>query len=210
MFGPSVSLEVKLEGAALPPDLPVRLGPMCGNQGARRLGYGATFHRIVRDASLLTGMGRLISAARTKPSVHVLLSFSIVLLTATLSSHGHASSGDAELRAGQRCEVVGPLYAHGVTDDLGSKKISLVSVVPLRLSGPEIVFRRVVPIGSLLTIVGEAPRKPLQFLYPARYIAQISELDAPAGVPVVIDLSRGIEGKPNMLNPEIFRPLPAP
>ncbi|HWI82076.1 hypothetical protein [Ramlibacter sp.] len=134
--------------------------------------------------------------------------FLVVILTVICSSGGLTSSGELGLQEGQRFEIIGTLYAHGVRDDLGSSEISIISVVPLRLSGPEIVFRKLIPVGSTMTIVGKAPKKLFHFLYPDRYIVQISALDAPTDVPIVIDLSRGIEGKPKTLNPAIFKALP--
>lgn len=119
-----------------------------------------------------------------------------------------AVRGSDDLRIGQRYEIVGELYAYGVADDLNSKQLSLISLVPLKLSGPEIISQRLVPPGSILTIVDRGPRRFLAFLYPDRYIVQVTGLDAPRGVPVVIDLSRGIQGKSTSLNPEIFKPCP--
>ena len=124
------------------------------------------------------------------------------------ASEGEANPGKIKLRVGQRYEVVGTLYAHSVKDDPRSKEISIISVVPLRLRGPEIVSHQLIPMGSILTIMTKAPKKVFGFLYPDRYVVQISGIDGPLGVPVIIDLSRGIEGRSNTLNPEIFKALP--
>ncbi|MFZ1318161.1 MAG: hypothetical protein WAQ56_02420 [Candidatus Nitrotoga sp.] len=129
--------------------------------------------------------------------------------TKELQPGSGAASGDSDLQSGQKFKIVGELYAYGVTNDLGTDKLSIISVVPLRLTGPEIISRQLVPIGSILTIVDKAPKKLFLFIfpYPVRYIVQIDSIDAPAGIPVVIDLHRGIEGKSTPLNPLIFKPL---
>jgi hypothetical protein len=129
------------------------------------------------------------------------------LVAALLVAATAVARGD-DVRIGQRYEVVGELYAHGVADDINSRQLSLISLVPLRLSGPEIVSRRLVPLGSVLTIVDRAPTKFLAFLYPDRFLVTVAGLEVPAKIPVVIDLSRGVQGKSTPLNPEIFKPLP--
>lgn len=115
--------------------------------------------------------------------------------------------GNDELRSGQKFEIVGELYAHRVCDDLSSREVSIISLVPLRLSGPEIISRQLVPIGSLLTIIGKAPERFFAFIYPDRYIVQVNTISAESGIPIVLDLSRQIEGKSTTLNPKIFKPL---
>ena len=119
----------------------------------------------------------------------------------------NAASGNKDLRIGQKYEIVGELYVHSVSDDLNSRKVSIISLVPLRLSGPEIISRQLVPTGSVLTVVDKAPKKVFAFLYPDRYIVRVNTIKSPVGIPVVIDLSRGIEGKSTALNPLIFKPL---
>lgn len=129
-----------------------------------------------------------------------------VSMTSPSESRGVAP-GDHDLRIGQKYEIVGTLYAHSVSDDLQARKVSFISLVPLRLSGPEILSRQRVPMGSVLTIIARAPKKTFAFLYPDRYVVRVDTINAPVGTPVVIGLSRGIEGKSTALNPLIFKPL---
>ncbi|CAG9931718.1 hypothetical protein [Candidatus Nitrotoga arctica] len=119
----------------------------------------------------------------------------------------NAAPENRDLRIGQKYEIVGELYVHSVSDDLNSRKVSIISLVPLRLSGPEIISRQLVPTGSVLTVVDKAPKKVFAFLYPDRYVVRVNTIESPVGIPVVIDLSRGIEGKSTALNPLIFKPL---
>jgi hypothetical protein len=119
-----------------------------------------------------------------------------------------AALGKEDLRIGQRYKIVGDLYAYGVADNLNTRELSLISLVPLHLSGPEIVSRQVVPKGSVLTIIEKMPKRFLSFLYSDRYAVRTTEIDVPRGIPVVVDLCCGIRGKTTPLSPAIFEPLP--
>lgn len=131
----------------------------------------------------------------------------LITVIMSVSFEPSAAEKSNKLQIGKEFEIVGQLYAHGVCHDLNSRKLSFISLVPLRLSGPEIISRKLVPLGSILTVVDKAPKKFLAFLYPDRYIVRVNTIDAPAGIPVVIDISRGIEGTSTALNPLIFKPL---
>jgi hypothetical protein len=56
----------------------------------------------------------------------------------------------------------------------------------------------------------KAPKRFFAFLYHDRYIVRVNTIDALPGIPIVIELHRGIEGKSTALNPLIFKPLPDP
>jgi hypothetical protein len=131
----------------------------------------------------------------------------VLWVTVSCPFETSAASENKDLQIGQKYEIVGKLYVHSVSDDLNSRKVSIISLVPLRLSGPEIISRQLVPTGSVLTVVDKAPKKVFAFLYPDRYIVRVNTIKPPVGIPVVIDLSRGIEGKSTALNPLIFKPL---
>ena len=121
-----------------------------------------------------------------------------------------AVPNDSELQSGQKFEIVGELYAYGIIDNSRPAKLLNISLDPLRLRGPEIISSQLVPIGSRITIVNKEPKRARAyfiFSYPVRYVVQIDSIDAPAGIPVVIDLCCGIEGKSTPLNPLIFKPL---
>ncbi|WP_173052028.1 hypothetical protein [Candidatus Nitrotoga sp. AM1P] len=120
-----------------------------------------------------------------------------------------AVPGDSELQSGQKFEIVGELYAIGVTDDPRSGKLSFIALHQFRIRGHEIVSRQLVPIGSILTIVDKKPKKRAFFVfpYPDRYVVHINTIDAPAGISIVLRLEGGIEGKSTPLNPLIFKPL---
>jgi hypothetical protein len=129
----------------------------------------------------------------------------LIALSSALKANTAAGNDDAII--GQKYEVAGELYALSVADDLNSRLVSIIILEPRRLRGPEIISSQLVPTGSILTIVEKAPKRLFAFLYPDRYIVRANTIDPPAGIPIVIDLSRGIEGKSTALNPLIFKPL---
>lgn len=98
----------------------------------------------------------------------------LVLLIALSSPfETNTAAGNDDVRIGQKYEIVGELYALSVADDLNSRVVSIITLVPLRLRGPEIISRQLVPTGSILTIVEKAPKRLFAFLYPDRYIVRV-------------------------------------
>jgi len=129
------------------------------------------------------------------------------LLVLLIALEAHTAAGNDEAMIGQQYEIVGELYAHSVAHDLNSRVVSIITLEPLWLTGPEIISRQFVPTGSILTIVEKAPKRFFAFLYPDRYIVRVNTIAAPAGIPIVIDLTHENEGKSTALNPLIFKPL---
>jgi hypothetical protein len=120
-------------------------------------------------------------------------------------SHSKAKLDD--LAPGETFEVVGELYSLWVATDLNTRKPDIISIVPLRLRGPEIVTVHQLPHGSRIKILRKAePRWP-PFLYPDRYLVESTAVDNAAGLPIVLDLTQGNEGTTTTLNPAIYRPL---
>ena len=111
------------------------------------------------------------------------------------------------VRIGAEYEVVGELYVHEVATDLNKRTLALVVLVPLRLSGPEILFRRLVVPGSHVRILARSSRRWPAFLYPDEYVVEVDSISPPVGVPVLLGLSRGNEGGSGSLNPLIYRSL---
>ena len=136
-----------------------------------------------------------------------LISLLALLIALSSALEGNTAAGNDDTIIGQQYEIVGELYAHNVADDLNLRVVSFIELVPLRLTGPEIISRQLVPTGSILTIVEKAPKRLFAFLYPDRFIVRVNTIHAQAGIPIAIDLSRGIEGKSSTLNPLIFKPI---
>lgn len=112
------------------------------------------------------------------------------------------------LSIGSEFEIVGEVYAHEVATDLNAKKTDFVVLVPLRLSGPEILSRQLVPLGSRMRVLAKTTAKWPSFLYPEKYLVEVSALPKQPNSPIVLGLSRGNEGSATPLNPSIYKPIP--
>ena len=66
----------------------------------------------------------------------------LVLLIALSSALGaNTAAGNDDALIGQKYEIVGELYAYSVAEDLNSRVVSFITLVPLQLTGPEIFSR---------------------------------------------------------------------
>lgn len=119
-----------------------------------------------------------------------------------------AALGNDDLRAGQRYEIIGTLYAYSVAENLNTRQLSLIGLSPLGLSGPEMLSRQLIPKNGVLTIIDKVPKGFFEFLASDRYLVRVTGFDAPTGIPVMLQVCCGNEGKSTALNPEIFKPLP--
>jgi hypothetical protein len=111
------------------------------------------------------------------------------------------------IQIGAEYEVIGELYVHEVATDLNNRTLAFMVLVPLRLSGPEILSRRVVNPGSRVRIVAMRDRRWPKFFFPDQYVVEVDSIPTTGDVPVVLGLSRGNEGNAGSLNPSIYRQL---
>jgi hypothetical protein len=120
-----------------------------------------------------------------------------------------AKDGMKLMNPGTKYEVVGPLFAYGVRDDLGKKVVSTINVHVLNFSGPEIAWRRAIPLGTVLTIIGKipAPSRFLRFLYHDRYSVALDDFVHGEKVPIVMEVYGLLLGEGGDLNPRILRRL---
>jgi hypothetical protein len=78
------------------------------------------------------------------------------------------------------------------------------SLTAVRFSGPEVAFQRIVPVGTIMTTIGPAPKRaPLPF-FANRYFVLLDPTDLPSELDIILELNRGIEGSLDGLNPELF------
>jgi len=70
----------------------------------------------------------------------------------------------------------------------------------------EVAFQCEVQAGTIITILGPAPKKWYLFFYADRYFVQLDQ-DFSRGLDVILVLNRGLEGNLDGLNPELFRRL---
>jgi hypothetical protein len=118
------------------------------------------------------------------------------------------SYASEELQAGNRYKIVGPVYLSGVYRDLNNRqlnrKMAVGSLTAVQFSGPEVAFQRIVPAGTIMTIIKLASKRvPLPF-FSKRYFVRLDPADLPSELDVILELNRGIEGSLDGLNPELF------
>lgn len=108
----------------------------------------------------------------------------------------------------EQYKIIRPIYLMATYNDLNKKHISKETARAYLHSKryydkSEVAFQNEVPAGTIMTIIGPAPRVwHLPFLS-ERYFVQL-EPDLSRGLDVVIELNRGIEGNLNGLNPNLF------
>ena len=118
------------------------------------------------------------------------------------------SYASEELQPGNRYKIVGPVYLSGIYLNLNNRQLNrqlaIGSLTAVRFSGPEVAFQRVVPVGTIMTIVGPAPKRvPLPFLA-NQYFIRLDPMEPPIEFDVILELNRGIEGSLDGLNQRLF------
>lgn len=122
--------------------------------------------------------------------------------------HCGLSYAGGELQSGDQYKVIGSVYSIGVYRDLNNRQLtqelSWVSLTAIRISGPEVAFLRVVPIGTIVTIIGFAPKRvPFPF-FANRYFVKLEPSDLPNELEIILELNRGIEGNLDGVSSELF------
>jgi hypothetical protein len=120
------------------------------------------------------------------------------------------SYANEELQPGNRYKIIGPVYLSGIYRKLNNRQLNkqaaVGSLTAVQFSGPEVAFQRIVPPGTIMTIIGPAPKRvPLPF-YATRYFVQLDPTvtDLPSELDIILEPNRGIEGNLDGLNPELF------
>lgn len=127
-----------------------------------------------------------------------------ILLAVISSMFSGLSYASEEPQAGNCYKIIGSVYLIGVYRDLNDRQLSWISLSPVRVSGPEVAFLRTVPTGTIMTIIGPAPKRiPLPF-FANRYFVRLEPADLPNELDVIVELNRGIEGNLEGLNSELF------
>ncbi|WP_173053426.1 hypothetical protein [Candidatus Nitrotoga sp. AM1P] len=116
-----------------------------------------------------------------------------------------------ELQPGSRYKIVRSLYLMAVFDSLNNKQVSretarayLHSMQYYKKSW--VAFQNEVPVGTIMTIIGPAPRVWHLPFFANRYFVRLDP-DVSRGLDVVLELNRGIEGGLDGLNSELFSRL---
>lgn len=114
------------------------------------------------------------------------------------------SYASEEPQPGNRYKIVGPLYLTGVYGNLNNRKLTWADLSPVRYSGPEVAFQRIVPIGTIMFIIGPAPKRVWLPFFANRYFVRLEPTDLSSEFDIILELNRGIEGSLDGLNPELF------
>jgi hypothetical protein len=147
--------------------------------------------------------GRWISAG-----LHVVTSLWLIFVFTACRGGPHreitAEKPYAAYVGARYCVVADHLSAYGVYASSDDKRMSYVTLIPMRVGGSEFAFRRDVPKGTIVTI--KSAWQPYMLL-PASvyYLVSVDNADLAPGVPVRLQLDRGNEGIGADLNPAIYR-----
>lgn len=113
-----------------------------------------------------------------------------------------------ELQLGNRYKIVKPVYLMATYDSLNNRQLSretarayLHSMQYYKKS--EVAFQCEVPVGTIMTIIGPAPKVWHLPFFANRYFVRLDP-DLSRGLDVVLELNRGIEGSLDGLNQELF------
>ena len=133
------------------------------------------------------------------------LAFTVFTLISIFCGSCHASD---KPQIGNQYKIVGPVYLSGIYLNLNNRQLNrqLASgqVSAVQYSGPEVAFQRIVPVGTIMTIIGIAPKRlPLPF-YANRYFVRLEPTGMSIELDLILELDLGIEGSLDGLNPELF------
>src|ERR1039458_3599286 len=121
---------------------------------------------------------------------------------------GVPSYAGEELQSGSRYKIVKPVYLMAVYDSLNNRQLSRETARAYLHSmqyynKAEVAFQCEVPVGTIMTIIGPAPKIWHIPFFANRYFVRLDP-DVSRGLDVVLELNRGIEGSLDGLNPELF------
>ena len=112
-----------------------------------------------------------------------------------------------ELQPGNQYKIIGPVYLSGIYRKLNNRQLNkqaaFGSLTAVQFSGPEVGFQCRVPEGTIMTIIGQAPKRVSLPFFANRYFVSLAP-DPSRGLDVVVELNRGIEGSLDGLNPDLF------
>jgi len=126
---------------------------------------------------------------------------------------GCQSYGSEQLQPRSRYKIVKPVYLSAIYNNFDSKvvlggKTGLAYLQAEKYyKKASVAFQCKVPAGTIMTIVGPAPKVLFIPFFPDRYLVKL-EPDLSRGLGVILQLDRGFEGNLDGLNPELFIRLP--
>jgi hypothetical protein len=138
----------------------------------------------------------------------VRVSIALTLFAVLGTTFCRAIYASEELQPGSRYKIVRPVYLAATYDSLNNRKLSRETarayLEPMRYyKKAEVAFQVEVPAGTIMTIVGPAPKVWHLPFFASRYFVQLDP-DLSRGLDIILELNRGIEGSLDGLNPELF------
>ena len=118
------------------------------------------------------------------------------------------SSASEQPQPGNRYKIIRTLYVAAEYYNLGNRKVSRETARAYLESKQyykksRVAFQCEVPVGTIMTIIGPAPKVWSLPFFANRYFVQLDP-DMSRGLDVILELNRGIEGSLDGLNPELF------
>lgn len=118
------------------------------------------------------------------------------------------SYASEKLRPASRYKIVRPVYLMAVYNSLDNKQLSRETAraylhATRYYNKSWVAFQCEVPAGTIMTIIGPAPKVWSLPFFANRYFVQLDP-DLSRGLDVILELNRGIEGNLDGLNPELF------
>jgi hypothetical protein len=139
-------------------------------------------------------------------TVRATIAFTLFIVSSTIFCG--LSYASEQPQPGSRYKIVGPVYLSSIYRNLNNRQLNRQmaygTLTAVRFSGPEVAFQCKVPVETIMTIIGPAPKRlPLPF-YANRYFVRLDPMDVHSELDIILELNRGIEGSLDGLNPELF------
>jgi hypothetical protein len=127
-----------------------------------------------------------------------------IIIMTILSNISYAE----ELVAGKKYKIISPVFLTGEYLDRGNKVLSKDTAIAyldsyMYAMKSYTAFKTVVPIGTVMTIIGPAPKPWYLFFQGDFYFIKLDP-DLSQGLDIKLQLDRGMEGNLEGLNPGIF------
>lgn len=134
----------------------------------------------------------------------------LFVLLMAIAAFSTASGANELPHVGSRYQLIRPIYLMAEYDNLNRREVSREAARFLHAERyydkSWVAFQTEVPVGTIMTTVGPAPKVwRLPFLA-SRYHVRLQP-DPLRELDVLLELGRGVEGNMGGLNPEIFRRL---
>lgn len=142
--------------------------------------------------------------------VHATIAFA--LFTVIINIFCDISYASEQPHPGNRYKIIRPVYLAAEYYSLNNRQVSretarayLESKQTYKKSW--VAFQCEVPVGTIMTIIGPAPKVWHVPFFADRYFIKLDP-DMSRGLDVILELNRGIEGDLDGLNPKLFKRAP--